>query len=427
MLSSQAIREIKQLIREGYSASYIARFTNRSLTTIYRIRNSKTIENPQMQLIKSITIPKRLYGFTQFVKKRINHGVTNIKKISRELQQEGYKGSYMEVYRYIKSIPNKNKSRDRVFVKRYETLPGEQAQVDWGSFGKIIINGKKERLYAFAYTLAYSRMKYIEFTIRQNLQTLQNCHIHAFNHLGISKKILYDNMKTVVLERDRKNNLKPIYNAGFQDFAKYYGVQIDLSYPYWPRDKGKVESVIKNVRNDFMNGMRFGRDFHSLDGINEKVAHWVNTEVNRRIHRSTEEIPLVRFEEERKYLRFPNASKKYETSFSSARYVTKYGMVQYKCNSYSVPQQFARKKVVVNERSEQGLGIIDIYYKNKIIATHELSFGRNKWIQKEEHFKINAKNSLKAKSRNKKQKGKDKILQAVTTKPLSYYDNFLKV
>ncbi|MBI4100570.1 IS21 family transposase [Candidatus Microgenomates bacterium] len=425
MITSQENLKIKELIKNGYSISYIARYMDRSLTTIYRIRDSQTSKNND-RVKELTTIPRRLHEFTQFIQKRKSQGVMRVKKIYRELQKEGYKGNYMEVYRYMKLIANVKRGKEKKFVKRYETQPGEQAQVDWGSFGKIKIKDKTERLYAFAYTLGYSRMKYIEFTVRQNLQTFLNCHIHALEQLGTPKVILYDNMKTVVLKRDRNNNLKPIYNTEFQDFAKHYAFQIMLAYPYWPRGKGKVEAVIKNIRNDFMEGMKFGRDFFSLEELNKKVSYWLDAEVHRRIHRSTGEMPFLRFELEKKHLRFPDTSKHYKTSFSSVRYVTKYAMVQYKCNSYSVPEDFARKKVIVEERSDHGLGKIDIYFQNKIIATHELVSGRNKWIQKEEHFKINNKKSLKVKRSSKKQKENEKIIHGVSAKPLSYYDRFLR-
>ncbi|MEK7517705.1 MAG: IS21 family transposase [Patescibacteria group bacterium] len=423
MLSKRETREIREFLKNGYSISYIARQTKISLTTIYKIRakENKSIEPIELEL----TIPQKLREFKDFIIQRRKQGVTNIKKLHRELQRRGYEGDYMQVYRYLKSVPKKE-GKDKRLVKRYETKPGEQAQVDWGSFGKIVINGRTERLYAFVYILGYSRMKYVEFTIKQNLQTLQNCHIHAFEKLGIVKTILYDNMKTVVLKRDRESNLEPTYNSDFYDFTKHYGFEILLSHPYWPREKGKVEAFIKTLRNDFMNGMKFGRDFFSIGDLNGKVNRWLDEESNKNIHRTTGERPFIRFEEEKQYLRFPSGSNRYETTLSSIRYATKYAMVQYKCNLYSVPHQFARKKVLLIERSEHGVGIIDIYYKSRLIAIHILISGRNKWIQNEKHFKANVKKHPKVKEEIKKKKEDYKILHTTFSRSLAYYDRFLK-
>ena len=81
---------------------------------------------------------------------------------------------------------------------RFETEPGEQLQVDWVEFRK-----GHAPLYAFCATLGYSRASYVEFVSDMKVQTLIECHQHAFEALaGVPKRILYDNMKTVVLERD---------------------------------------------------------------------------------------------------------------------------------------------------------------------------------------------------------------------------------
>jgi Integrase core domain len=68
---------------------------------------------------------------------------------------------------------------NRAFV-RFETAPGEQAQMDWGHFG----NWGGKRLYGFALTLCWSRMQYVEFTQRQDAETLLNCMVHALTYCG---------------------------------------------------------------------------------------------------------------------------------------------------------------------------------------------------------------------------------------------------
>lgn len=381
---------------------------NRNVNRTYRLRkNSSGVER-----------------FTSYIQQRINHGVTNTSKIHREIEENGYRGSLASVYRFIERLKDTEIIKKTRRIIPRETAPGEEAQVDWGTFGKITINGIREPLYAFSYVQSYSRMKYVEFTIRQNEQTLQNCHIHAFELLGIPQKILYDNMKTVVLKRDRKNNLEPKYNPNFQAFAKHYGFDIALAHPYWPQDKGKVEAVIKLIRYDFMNGQKFGKDFSSLEDLNDKVRYWLDTKANKKIHATTKEIPSIRFEKERNYLRFPTAGRVYETSLWSTRHVTKYSMVQYKYNSYSVPLKFARKEVIVNERSEGGVEKLDIYFKSELIAHHTLVMGRNRWIQQEDHFK----KSLKAKKVSKRlQQENNRLLRMnFYDKPLTYYDQYLK-
>src|SRR5204862_98653 len=107
------------------------------------------------------------------------------------------------------------------------------------------------------------------FVVRQNQQTLQACHIHAFEKIGIPQIILYDNMKTVVLGRKKlaDGSKKIQYNPAFLDFARYYGFEVKACPPYWPRAKGKVESGVKYLKNNFMVGESFGKTFKSLDEL----------------------------------------------------------------------------------------------------------------------------------------------------------------
>lgn len=221
-------------------------------------------------------------------------------QLYQEIQEKGYKSSYTTAYRYIKLLANNEPITKR--SAHVDTAPGKQAQVDWGSFGKIIINGKTRRLYAFVYILGYSRMMYVEFTTRQDIKTLQECHIHAFNHLGIPETIVYDNMKTVVLRREKAtgNTSDNIYfNPSFSNFAQYYGFNIYLCHPYWPREKGKVEAGVKYLRNNFMQGRRFQKDFSSLEEINKQVKKWLNTVAHVRIHGTTQKRPLQRWNQEK--------------------------------------------------------------------------------------------------------------------------------
>ncbi len=344
---------------------------------------------------------RRVEKFERYLKKRIAQGVTNKSRLYRDIAEQGYKGHPISVNRFVKNL-RENIKAIRPSI-RFETKPGEQAQVDWGSFGKIEINGRKERLSAFVYILGYSRMMFVEFTVRQNLQTLENCHIHAFEKLGIPKEIVYDNMKTVLSQReklpDRKHKLH--YHPGFLDFAQYYGFKITVCPPYWPRAKGKVEAAIKLLRYDFMQGLRFKKDFHSLDDLNEKVDVWLKNTIHKRKLSTVNEKRINRWKKEKKYLRFPRNFPPYQTFSFIERRVTKDGLVQYKLNFYSVPRVYARKKILLTEISKSGFAVIEIYFKNKMIATHFVSSDKGKWIVVDDHLTVDTGRALKAHSKKR--------------------------
>lgn len=157
----------------------------------------------------------------------------------------------------------RGEGRERAFV-RFETAPGQQAQMDWSDFG----NWDGKRLYGFALTLAWSRMQYVEFTQRQDMETMLNCMVHAFSYFGgVTAAILTDNMKTWVVDRI---DGKPCFHARLLDFASYYGFVPRVCHPYRPETKGKIESTIRFIKSSFWPGI----GFETLPDLNRQALAW---------------------------------------------------------------------------------------------------------------------------------------------------------
>ncbi len=115
--------------------------------------------------------------------------------LQREIAAQGYAGGLSQLRAFLRSL---KPSLPVDPVVRFETAPGEQMQVDWVEFRK-----GKNPLYAFCATLGFSRASFVEFVTDMKVQTLIACHQHAFEAFGgVARLVLYDNMKTVVLERD---------------------------------------------------------------------------------------------------------------------------------------------------------------------------------------------------------------------------------
>lgn len=416
MINQKEWLEIFKLVKNGFSVPSVAKKVQRSTTAIYRLIKTG---GPRLIKYEDTLIPRKIGRFSEYLNKRIKDGVTNINKLLFEIQNLGYTGSYSSLYKFINSRA-KTERIEKASV-RFETQPGEQAQVDWGSFGKIEMGGFPQRLYCFVYVLGFSRAMYIEFTVKQNLQTFQGCHIHAFEKLGIPKTIVYDNVKTVVLRRERIPGKAPRIhlNPGFSDFASYHGFEIKPCAPYWPRSKGKVEAGVKYVRNNFMEGMSFGRDFFSLEDLNDKAQKWVKNVANERIHGTTNQRPTLLWLEEKPFLSFPKDFPSYVTTPFVVRNSTKDGLIQYKSNFYSVPFEFARRKLFLKEINEGGFVFLEIYYEDKLIARHQLSNDRGKWITDEKHTLLKEKKGV-----NKKIYKKIKT-PFVAERPLSYYDQLI--
>lgn len=368
----------------------------------------------------------KLTKFRNYLDRRLQKGITNCKKLFLEIQQQGFNGSYFSIYRYLKLLKHKNSKVDNRGFHRFETSPGEQAQVDWGSFRTIEINGRIERLYCFVYLLGYSRALYIEFTVKQDLKTFQQCHMHAFDRLGIPKNILYDNVKTVVLKREKlpDGTYKFHYNPDFLDFSRYYGFAIKLCMPYWPRTKGKVESGIKFVRNNFMQGMKFNSGFLSLEELNKKALLWIDNIAGLRTHGTTGERPIDRFAKEKYYLHFPKGLPSYATSPFIVRNSTNDGLIQYKSNFYSVPPKFSRRKLFIKVVSKNGVQFIEIYHEDKMVAAHLISHRRGEWVVDDNHL-VNIFSKVKGSTKDTSKKRQSRT-PSVFVRSLDYYDRLIQ-
>jgi transposase len=184
-------------------------------------------------------------------------------------------------------------------VVRFETAPGQQMQVDWVEFRK-----GRDPLYAFCATLGYSRMSYVEFVSDMKVETLIACLQHSFEAFGgVPRQGLFDNMKTVVLERDASGEGEHRYHAGFLDYARHCGFVIKLCRPFRARTKGKVERFNGYLRRSFYVPLvaQLNQAGLVLDAAtaNAAVRRWQDEVANVRVHGTTGIAPIARIEEER--------------------------------------------------------------------------------------------------------------------------------
>lgn len=215
--------------------------------------------------------------------------------LMREIVALGYSGGHSQLRAYmhnLKPVPLEEP------VLRFETAPGEQMQVDWVEFRQ-----GKTPLYAFCATLGYSRISYVEFVSDMKVETLIACHQHAFERFGgVPRRILYDNMKTVVIERDATGEGAHRFHAGFLDYARHCGFIIKLCRPYRAKTKGKVERFNGYLRRSFYVPLvaRLKQAGLILEVVtaNAEVRHWLHDVANARVHGTTGLRPDQRLAEE---------------------------------------------------------------------------------------------------------------------------------
>ncbi|MEA2691099.1 MAG: hypothetical protein QOJ16_486 [Acidobacteriota bacterium] len=193
--------------------------------------------------------------FEAFLRARAPEVGFNAVVLHRELAGQGYEGSYAAVAKYVSSWRESWRGQESATL-RFETDPGEQAQVDWGSTW-VYLGEERVRVHVFTMVLGYSRRLFARAYLNEGLESLLEAHGSAFTHFGgRTSKILYDNPRTIVLSKDESTG-EVVWNAGFKDRMDFYGVEIKLCRYYRAQTKGKVENGVKYVKGNALAGRRF--------------------------------------------------------------------------------------------------------------------------------------------------------------------------
>jgi transposase len=259
----------------------------------------------------------------------------------RELQDAGYDGSPRSVRRFVGRL--REAARPEVATVRFETGPGEQAQVDWGMIG-VWIGEVRIKVHLFVMVLGFSRRIFVRAYEHERLMNLLDGHQAAFEHFGgRTSTLLYDNPRTIVLSKDEANGTVE-WNRRFKDRMDFYGAEVKLCRYYRAQTKGKVESGVKYVKRNALVGRRFA----SYDEVNVWLEQWASTVADQRIHGTTHERPAERFErEERMKMIAVDARPPSRESRTISRRVSHDAFVEVETNRYPVPFAWCRAEVSV--------------------------------------------------------------------------------
>jgi transposase len=367
------VEEISELKREGLSIQAISQLTGFDRKTI-----RKYLLKPEGRPVygpRSAPVSK-LEPFKPYLKERLQAGVWNAQVLLRELRQRNYSGGYTILTDWLR--PQRESARV-VAVRRFETPPGKQAQVDWGHLGSLLESGEERMLWGFTMTLGYSRMMMAEAATDQKLGTLLRMHEAAFQQWGsVPEEILYDRMKTVWTGTDERGEI--VWNAVFLDFARYWGFTPRLCRPYRAQTKGKVESGVKYVRRNFLCGLQ-GREPSNLVDLNAELRRWVSEVANQRVHGTTREQVLIRWDEDQFSMQPVNGRLPYPYADDEQRKVARDAYVSWQGSRYSVPWRYAGKEVWVREQGRD----VEVRCGAELIARHAPAVRRHQVVTRSEH------------------------------------------
>lgn len=325
---------------------------------------------------KATLLPQRsmLDPFLPFVLETLDkHPKLTASRLYDMVCERGYPGG-SDHFRHLISL-----YRPRVAAEAYlrlRTLPGEQAQVDWGHFGHINIGKAKRPLMAFVMVLSYSRKIFLRFYLNQKMSNFLRGHQAAFAAFGgVPKVLLYDNLKSAVLERQG-------------DAIRFHPTLLELAgfYRFEPRpvaiargnEKGRVERAIRYVRSNFF----AARQFEDVDDLNEQARLWCDGRAaDRPCPEDASQSVRVIFEQEQPLLiglpdnPFP-ADEREEVSVGKTPYV------RFDLNDYSVPHTHVRRTLTVSAT----LNEVTILDGANIVAKHKRSYDKGKQIEQASHI-----------------------------------------
>lgn len=294
-------------------------------------------------------------------------------RLYQMLLARGYEGSIGTLRRYVRRI--RPQPQHEAFF-RLETLPGEQAQVDWGSFGKLQVGHCERRLSCFVMVLCWSRGTFARFTLDQTLESFQRCHVEAFQAFGgAPRECLYDNLKSVVLERQG-------------DFIRFHPQIHELAghYHFAPKpvavargnEKGRVERRIRDLRESFFAARRFS----DLDDLNRQLDHWIEQVAHaRKVPGDAARTVAEALDEERpRLLRLPEHPFPCERVKPIRSGKTPY--VRFDGNDYSIPHTLVRKPLTL-VASHTTVRLLDGAVE---VARHPRCWDKKRQIESEAHL-----------------------------------------
>ena len=283
-----------------------------------------------------------------------------IKAIHQRLQERGYEGSYTSVWRFVRQMEPKRPEA----TLRVERPPGEEAQVDFGYGGKMIDpeTGQLRRASAFVMTLSYSRHQYVEFVFDQKVGTWLPCHRDAFEFFGgVPQRVVISNLKAAIV---RACGDDPQVQQSYRECAEHYGFLIAPNRPATPQHKGKVEQGgVHYVKRNFLGG----REPTRIAEANRDVRRWCLTTAGERVHRTSKEQPLARYEVEREQLQaLPNGP--YDMGEWKLLKLHRDCHVVFEGVYYSAPFTHVGQQVRVRDGNTQ----VRVYMMGyQLLATHE--------------------------------------------------------
>lgn len=325
-----------------------------------------------------------LSGYSAVLDALLTQGISNSAVLFQRLQTEGYTGSLTTVKRYIQSHRSLIPAKRQIVApqgsrgNRYTTEPGEAYQMDWGFTRVADYTGNEFQAACFAMICHHCGQRYIEFFPNAKQENLFIGMIHAFRYMGVPRYVLTDNMKSVVIRRDFSGF--PIWQKDYEAFMGTVGFQTKLCKPRHPFTKGKVERLVRFVKENFL----AGRAFWNVTDLNRAALEWCNGQ-NTVYHRALGFVPQeLHFTSCAANLSPLNDDLSLRSYLAPERKISFDGFVNYEGRRFGVPYGYRGSTARIAREDD----MIYIYSADarELLATYEVTWSKRDRFCKDQYL-----------------------------------------
>jgi transposase len=373
MLAPDEVAAMVRLKSLGWGTRKIAAALGCSRTTVKRY-----IEAGGFVAYRQRRRGRRLDGLDDWLAQRFRQHRGNAEVVRQDLARElGILVSLRTVERTVAPLRQALRAEARACV-RFETLPGKQLQIDFGET-RVAIGGEPVRLHLFVATLGYSRRVYVRAFRHERQSAWFDGLEGAFHHFGgVPQEVLVDNARALVDHHDAATR-EVRFNDRLHAFARYWGFRPRACAPYRARTKGKDERGVGYVKHNAI----AGHVFASWAALEAHLDWWMREIADRRMHGTTGEVPLVRFErDEARALKSLNGRPPFRQVREFVRRVQADCTIEVDANSYSVPWRLIGESVAVVVAD----GRVRVRHAGQEVAVHAETTGRRQRIVDLAHF-----------------------------------------
>ena len=293
--------------------------------------------------------------------------------VTHMVKARGYSGGadhFRDIVARLRPSPNPEA------YLRLSTLPGEQAQCDWGFFGRVMVGNAERRLLAFVLVLSWSRHIFLRFYFGDHTANFLRGHVDGFEFFkSVPREILYDNLKSAVIERIGNaihfNSELLALSAHYRFAPKPVGVRK-------PEQKGRVERTINYIRGSFFEA----RQWKDIDDLNEQARLWCLQEATERKCPQDKTITVMEAFEQEKSSLLVLPDTPYPVYERMTVRVGKTPYVRFDCCDYSVPHEYVRRQLLI----EATLKEVKVMNGLMVVAVHPRSFDKGKQIENQSHI-----------------------------------------